>query len=91
MYPSLEEIQEYMEKKPDKPFLLIEYCHAMGNGPGDLEDYFRMICQYPILCGGFVWEWCDHGIYQGKAENGKEKYLYGGDFQEGKRKIFIWR
>lgn len=82
MYPSLEEIQEYMEKKPDKPFLLIEYCHAMGNGPGDLEDYFRMICQYPILCGGFVWEWCDHGIYQGKAENGKEKYLYGGDFQE---------
>ena len=55
MYPSLEEIQEYMEKKPDKPLLLIEYCHAMGNGPGDLEDYFHMICQYPILCGGFVW------------------------------------
>lgn len=43
MYPSLEEIREYMEQKPDKPFLLIEYCHAMGNGPGDLEDYFQMI------------------------------------------------
>lgn len=82
MYPSLEEIQEYMDKKPDKPLLLIEYCHAMGNGPGDLEDYFQMIYQYDILCGGFVWEWCDHAVYQGQAANGKEKYLYGGDFGE---------
>ena len=82
MYPSLEEIQEYMEQKPDKPFLLIEYCHAMGNGPGDLEDYFQMIYQYDQLCGGFVWEWCDHGVYRGKAANGKEKYFYGGDFGE---------
>ena len=82
MYPSLEEIQEYVDKKPDKPFLLIEYCHAMGNGPGDLEDYFQMIYQYDVLCGGFVWEWCDHAVYQGQAANGKEKYLYGGDFGE---------
>lgn len=82
MYPSLEEIQEYMDKKPDKPLLLIEYCHAMGNGPGDLEDYFQMICQYDVLCGGFVWEWCDHAIYQGQAANGREKYFYGGDFGE---------
>ena len=82
MYPSLEEIQEYMDKKPDKPLLLIEYCHAMGNGPGDLEDYFQMIYQYDVLCGGFVWEWCDHAVYQGQAANGKEKYLYGGDFGE---------
>ena len=82
MYPSLKEIQEYMDKKPDKPLLLIEYCHAMGNGPGDLEDYFQMIYEYDVLCGGFVWEWCDHAIYQGQAANGKEKYLYGGDFGE---------
>ena len=82
MYPSLEEIQEYMDKKPDKPLLLIEYCHAMGNGPGDLEDYFQIIYEYNVLCGGFVWEWCDHAIYQGQAANGKEKYLYGGDFGE---------
>ena len=82
MYPSLEGIQEYMDKKPDKPFLLIEYCHAMGNGPGDLEDYFQMIYQYDILCGGFVWEWCDHAVYQGQAANGKKKYFYGGDFGE---------
>ena len=82
MYPSLGEIQEYMDKKPDKPLLLIEYCHAMGNGPGDLEDYFQIIYEYDVLCGGFVWEWCDHAIYQGQAANGKEKYLYGGDFGE---------
>lgn len=82
MYPSLEEIQEYMDKKPDKPLLLIEYCHAMGNGPGDLEDYFQIIYEYDVLCGGFVWEWCDHAIYQGQVANGKEKYLYGGDFGE---------
>lgn len=82
MYPSLEEIQEYMDKKPDKPLLLIEYCHAMGNGPGDLEDYFQIIYEYDVLCGGFVWEWCDHAIYQGQAANGKEKYFYGGDFGE---------
>ena len=82
MYPSLEEIQEYMDKKPDKPLLLIEYCHAMGNGPGDLEDYFQIIYEYDVLCGGFLWEWCDHAIYQGQAANGKEKYLYGGDFGE---------
>lgn len=71
MYPELEEIEEYMEKGPDKPFLLIEYCHAMGNGPG-FEDYFQMIYKYPSLCGGFVWEWCDHAIYKGQAENGKQ-------------------
>ena len=82
MYPSLEEIRDYMEQKPDKPFLLIEYCHAMGNGPGDLEDYFQIINQYDQLCGGFVWEWCDHGVYQGQAANGKEKYFYGSDFGE---------
>lgn len=82
MYPALEEIDSYMEQNPEKPFLLIEYCHAMGNGPGDLEDYFRKIYQYDKLCGGFVWEWCDHAVYRGKAPDGKAMYFYGGDFGE---------
>lgn len=82
MYPSLEEIQEYIDNKPDKPFLLVEYCHAMGNGPGDLEEYFNMIDTNDIMCGGFVWEWCDHAIYKGKADNGKAIYYYGGDHGE---------
>ncbi len=82
MYPALEEIEEYLQKDAGKPFLLVEYCHAMGNGPGDLEDYFTMIQENDIMCGGFVWEWCDHAIAHGKAENGKTKYYYGGDHGE---------
>ena len=82
MYPAFEEIEDYMEKTPDKPLLLVEYCHAMGNGPGDLEDYFKYIHKYDSLCGGFVWEWCDHAIYKGNAENGKPIYFYGGDHGE---------
>ena len=43
MYPAFEEIHEYLNDQPDKPFLMVEYCHAMGNGPRDLEDYFQLI------------------------------------------------
>ncbi len=82
MYPSLEEIKEYLEGKPDKPMILCEYCHSMGNGPGDFEDYYHLFHQSDILCGGFVWEWCDHGIYKGKTEAGSEMYFYGGDHGE---------
>ncbi|MCI9176178.1 MAG: DUF4981 domain-containing protein [Lachnospiraceae bacterium] len=82
MYPSLTEISEYLERDGSKPFLLVEYCHSMGNGPGDLEDYFQMIHSDDRMCGGFVWEWCDHAIAHGMAENGKIKYHYGGDHGE---------
>lgn len=82
MYPSLSEIEEYLEKDGSKPFLLVEYCHSMGNGPGDFEDYFQMIQKDDRMCGGFVWEWCDHAIANGKAENGKTIYHYGGDHGE---------
>lgn len=82
MYPSLEDIQRYADSAPDKPFILCEYCHAMGNGPGDLEDYFEMFHQNDIMCGGFVWEWCDHAIYKGRTEEGKAIYYYGGDHGE---------
>lgn len=82
MYPSLREIQAYLDNSPDKPYILCEYCHAMGNGPGDLEDYYQMIRKHPGMCGGFVWEWCDHAIYKGVAENGKPIYFYGGDHHE---------
>lgn len=82
MYPALSEIQEYLDKDGSKPFLLIEYCHSMGNGPGDFEDYFQMIQDNDKMCGGFVWEWCDHAIAHGTAENGKTIYAYGGDHGE---------
>ncbi len=82
MYPKMEEIREYLEKDASKPFLLVEYCHSMGNGPGDFEDYFQLIHENDLMCGGFVWEWCDHAIAHGKAENGKTIYYYGGDHGE---------
>lgn len=82
MYPSLQEIEDYLKNDGSKPFLLVEYCHSMGNGPGDFEDYFQMIHKDDRMCGGFVWEWCDHAIAHGTAENGKTRYYYGGDHEE---------
>ena len=82
MYPLYEQVEEYCESEPDKPMILCEYCHSMGNGAGDYEDYFEMIETYDCLCGGFIWEWCDHAIYKGTEENGKDIYYYGGDHGE---------
>ena len=82
MYPSIAEIQEYLDNEPAKPYIMCEYCHAMGNGPGDLEDYFQIVNREDQICGGFVWEWCDHAIYKGIAPNGKAMYWYGGDHGE---------
>ena len=82
MYPALTEVREYLDSDPDKPFLLLEYCHAMGNGPGDLEDYHEMIVAERAMCGGFVWEWCDHAVVLGTADDGRTSYGYGGDSGE---------
>ena len=82
MYPGFDEVTEYLEADPKKPLLLVEYCHAMGNSPGDFQEYRELIEKYPRLCGGFVWEWCDHAVYKGVAENGKRVYWYGGDHGE---------
>lgn len=83
MYPPVHEIHEYFaaEKSP-KPYILCEYIHAMGNGPGDAQDYQELIDRYPGLTGGFVWEFCDHAVYTGTTPEGKKKYGYGGDFGE---------
>ncbi|MEZ0066823.1 beta-galactosidase [Streptacidiphilus sp. MAP12-20] len=63
------------------PFVLCEYAHAMGNGPGGLSEYQRLIDQHPRVQGGFVWEWIDHGIARTDAQ-GRRWYAYGGDFGE---------
>ncbi len=63
------------------PFILCEYAHAMGNGPGGLKEYWDAFYKYPRLQGGFIWEWIDHGIRQW-TEDGKEYFAYGGDFGE---------
>ncbi|MBG6239063.1 beta-galactosidase [Mycetocola sp. CAN_C7] len=64
-----------------KPFLLCEYVHAMGNGPGAIDQYEDLVDRYPRLHGGFVWEWRDHGIRTTTAD-GTEYFGYGGDFGE---------
>ncbi|MGW9596983.1 glycoside hydrolase family 2 TIM barrel-domain containing protein [Streptomyces chartreusis] len=64
-----------------KPFLLCEYAHAMGNGPGALDEYEALVHRHPRLHGGFVWEWRDHGILAATPD-GTPYYAYGGDFAE---------
>jgi beta-galactosidase len=96
MYPALDQIDRYFSQEgPNgdfsngddgangtKPYVLCEFCHAMGNGPGDLEDYFERIEKYPGLAGGFIWEWCDHAIDRGTQADGRKTYAYGGDSGE---------
>ncbi len=76
--------QDITEFLPDRklPFIQCEYIHAMGNGPGDAEDYQQLIMKHPGFCGGFVWEWCDHAVYGGTTPDNRPIYRYGGDFGE---------
>ncbi|MCC8150425.1 MAG: DUF4981 domain-containing protein [Lachnospiraceae bacterium] len=82
MYASIPEMHAYLQNNPDKPFVQCEYIHAMGNGPGDIEDYYELEEMYDTYVGGFVWEWCDHGVYMGKTNSRHKKFYYGGDFGE---------
>lgn len=83
MYPSPQRMREFLENKEEtRPLILCEYCHAMGNGPGDLEEYREVFYSNERFVGGFIWEWCDHAVVQGSDENGRIKYGYGGDFGE---------
>lgn len=83
MYTSTENMKKYLEKEEEKrPFILCEYCHAMGNGPGDLEDYHQTFYSNERFCGGFIWEWSDHSVILGETPDGRKKYGYGGDWGE---------
>ena len=84
MYTSPAELKDdfFENTELDKPVMLCEFCHAMGNGPGDLEEYTELLYQYDAFFGYFVWEWCDHAVYMGKTPDLKDKYFYGGDFGE---------
>ena len=82
MYAAIPEMHAYLGNNPDKPFIQCEFVHAMGNGPGDIEDYYQLEEQYDTFVGGFVWEWCDHGVYMGTTDDGRKKFYYGGDSGE---------
>ena len=82
MYTSPEELVEMAEAEGDefeKPIILCEYGHAMGNGPGLLQQYQQAFREHRRLQGGFVWEWANHGLWKDEG-NGQKFYAYGGDF-----------
>lgn len=81
MYPDVATLIAEGEKDEAKPFIMIEYAHAMGNGPGSFEEYWDAIRSHKRLIGGLVWEWSDHGIRRYNDE-GEEYFAYGGDFGE---------
>jgi beta-galactosidase len=80
MYASHSEVDE-IGQTTTLPFILCEYAHAMGNGPGGLLEYRELFEKYPRCQGGFIWEWLDHGISQ-TSSDGKQFFAYGGDFGE---------
>jgi beta-galactosidase len=84
MYPEISAIISYAKsKKADRPLIMCEYSHAMGNSNGTLAEYWQAIHSLPALQGGFIWEMWDHGLDQ-RLEDGTIRSAYGGDFGEAK-------
>ena len=67
MEATMDRTQRCVQRDKNRPSVI---CWSMGNGPGDLDDYWLFIQKHDFMCGGFVWEWCDHAVYAGIAENG---------------------
>jgi beta-galactosidase len=83
MYARIPHLIRYAEQKRDRPLILCEYAHAMGNSVGNLVDYWDVIEKSDHLQGGFIWDWVDQGLRK-KTEDGREYWAYGGDFGEDK-------
>lgn len=79
MYMTIDRMERYAKEKGDKPLIQCEYAHAMGNSVGNLQDYWDIIEKYPVLQGGFIWDWVDQGLLT-TNDNGEEFWAYGGDF-----------
>ena len=79
MYRPIEELIEYARKPQDRPFILCEYAHAMGNSVGNLQDYWDVIESYKHLQGGCIWDWVDQGLLE-HTEDGRGFWAYGGDY-----------
>ena len=79
MYPKPEYLIEHGKSKSDKPSIMIEYAHAMGNSVGNLQDYWNIIEKYDNLQGGFIWDWVDQSL-EYKDKNGKPYLAYGHDY-----------
>jgi len=80
MYARIEYLERYaLDRDSYRPLILCEYAHAMGNSVGNLQDYWDVIERYPLLQGGFIWDWVDQGLLK-ENDNGEEFWAYGGDF-----------
>jgi len=79
MYWRYWDLEQYAQTENDRPFILIEYSHSMGNSTGNLSDYWDVINKYDILAGGFIWDWVDQGLLE-HDENGTPYWTYGGDY-----------
>ena len=80
MYASFDKLNNYVFDNPDKPCIMIEYCHAMGNSVGNLKDYWDLIEVHDVLQGGFIWDFKDQSL-EYKDENGKPYLAYGHDYE----------
>jgi beta-galactosidase len=80
MYAEISEIESYAkDSRNDRPLIMCEYAHAMGNSTGNLQDYWDVIEKYPLLQGGFIWDWVDQGLLKTNG-NGEKYWAYGGDY-----------
>lgn len=79
MYPHPDELEEFAGSTRDKPMIMCEYAHAMGNSLGNLGEYWDLINNHPQLQGGFIWDWADQGIAV-LNEKGEKEWKFGGDF-----------
>jgi beta-galactosidase len=79
MYPSIEHLQRYASAWHDRPLIMCEYAHAMGNSEGNLQDYWDVIYAHPQLQGGFIWDWVDQGL-AARTSDGRPYFAYGGDY-----------
>lgn len=82
MYASPEEIVEYLENDPQKPFILCEYMHDMGNSLGGMKSYIDLFDQYEMYQGGFIWDFIDQALFVEDEITGKQVLRYGGDFDD---------
>lgn len=82
MYPSIAELREFDRRyRGNKPLIMCEYSHAMGNSNGSLADYWELIESSTVLQGGFIWDWVDQGLTK-HAESGEPYWAFGGDFAD---------
>lgn len=82
MYAPPAQVREYLEDNPKKPFILCEYMHDMGNSLGGMDSYMKLLDEFPMYQGGFIWDYIDQAVLVKDKVTGKEVLRYGGDFDD---------